>query len=114
MPMEDMDPVQESIKLSIEKIIDLIRQLRNDLIKDFLTDPNLKSYFFQQYGKDLSIIKIEFCKRDLKELLISPVDLTHYSSLIKDIRESNKASLAEGNHELFYKDLEMIFKKYTY
>jgi hypothetical protein len=112
--MEDIDPVQESIKLSVEKIIDLVRQLRNDLIKDFLRDPNLQAYFLQQYGKELSVIKTEFCKRDLRELLISPVDLTHYSSLIKEIRETNKASLAAGNHELFYKDLELIFRKYTY
>lgn len=112
--MKKVGSTQETFNLSVEKVIDLIRQLRNELVKEFLVDENLKAYFQKEYTRELSNIKTEFLKRDLKELLISPVDLSHYSSLIKQIRESNSASLAEGNQELFYKEIESIFKKYNY
>ena len=112
--MKKLDSPQEAVTLSVEKVIDLVRQLRNELIKEFLIDANLKSYFLKEYKKEVSAIKLEFAKRDLKELLISPVDLSHYAALIKQIRESNSASLAEGNQELFYREIETIFKKYNY
>jgi hypothetical protein len=112
--MKKIESSQETINLSVEKVVDLIRQLRNQLVKDFLIEDNVRTYFQKEYQRALSDIKLEFLKRDLKELLISPVDLSHYSSLIKQIRESNSASLAEGNQELFYKEIERIFKKYNY
>jgi hypothetical protein len=101
-------------KISTERIIDLVREIRNGLIRDFLQDEILKTYFKEQYNKDLSQIKLEFLKRDLKELLTSPMDLPHYSLLIKQVQEQNSASIASSNHELFYKELESIFKKYNY
>jgi hypothetical protein len=101
-------------KLSVEKAIDLVRQVRNDLIKDFLVNDNAEKYFIERYHKPLSKIKLEFLRRDLSELLISPVDLVHYSSLIKDIRETNSANLSSGNNQLFYRELELIFDKYQY
>jgi len=101
-------------RLSIETIIDIVRRLRNDLVKDFLNDNNIQSYFLETYGKAISGIKREFVIRDLKELLISPVDLAHYSSLIKEIRETNSANLSKGNHELFYGEIKLIFDKYRY
>lgn len=101
-------------KLSVEKAIDLVRQVRNDLIKDFLLRDNIQTYFAEHYNKTLSPIRLEFLIRDLKELLISPVDLVHYSSLIKDTREINSADLSKGNTELFYKELDMLFNKYKY
>jgi hypothetical protein len=112
--MNSSNSTQDTTKLSIEKIIDLIRQIRNDLIKDFLLGDNLNTYFNEEYNKELSNVKAEFLKRDLKELLIAPVDLSHYSTLIKYIRESNTASLANGNQDLFYKELELIFNRYNY
>lgn len=112
--MEKIDSNSEAVKLSVEKIIDLIREVRNALVKDLLVDANLRSYFISLYNRELTPVKMEFLKRDLKELLISPVDLIHYASLIKQIRESNSASLAEGNQELFYQELEAIFKKYNF
>jgi hypothetical protein len=60
-------------KLSVEKIIDLVRQVRNDLVKDFLIKDNAQNYFAEHYNKPLSKIKLEFLRRDLSELLISPV-----------------------------------------
>ena len=105
---------KQSQKASVEKAIDLVRQVRNDLIKDFLQGDNIETYFAEHYNRQLSVIKKEFLIRDLKELLILPVDLVHYSSLIKDTREINSADLSKGNTELFYKELDLLFNKYKY
>ena len=108
------DSRQTENKISTERIIDLVREVRNGLIRDFSSDENLTSYFREQYNKELSQIKLEFLKRDLKELMGSPVDLPHYALLIKQMQELNSASITGSNHELFYKELERIFKKYNY
>jgi hypothetical protein len=112
--MDNIEPVKDSIALSVEKIIDLIRIVRNELIKDFLKDDNFSLYFQEQFNKDLSLVKREFLRRDLKELLISPVDLVHYAGLINQLRETNTASITERNNELFYRELDTIFKKYSF
>lgn len=96
-------------------ILDVIRRLRNDLIKDFLDERNLIEYLSQQYRvHQLSLVKIAFIKKDLKELLIAPVDKVHYAPIINDFETSGTLSLAEGNEKLFYKEIEIILKKYVY
>ncbi|MBL7845032.1 MAG: hypothetical protein JNK44_14295 [Cyclobacteriaceae bacterium] len=101
------------VRLTDEAILDHIRTLRNNLIKDFLDERFLITYFSEVYNrKELTNVKIEFIKRDLKEMLIHPVDLKHYGDLITQLRETNTASLAEKNEKLFYADVEKIFKQY--
>lgn len=98
-----------------ERIIDLVRQLRNDLIKDFLDERHLKDYVADHFGvRDLSNVKIEFIRKDLKELLISPVNTNHYEPLISQIKNTDSAALTENNERLFYKELEMTIKRYLY
>ena len=98
-----------------ERIIDLVRKLRNDLIKDFLDERHLKDYLSNQFRiRELSTIKIEFIKRDLKELLIAPVNLNHYEQVITQIKTTDSAALSEHNEQLFYKEVENIFKRYIY
>jgi hypothetical protein len=98
-----------------EKIIDLIRKLRNDLIKDFLDERLLKEYIANQFRvRELSGVKIEFIKRDLKELLISPVNTNHYQQLIEQIKTTDSAALTETNEHLFYREVDNIFKNYIY
>lgn len=102
-------------KLTDESIIDLIRRLRNDLIKDFLDERFLKEYLAANMNvRDISNIKIEFIKKALKELLIDPVNTEYYKPIIENIKASDSAALTEGNDSLFYKELEMIFKKFAY
>jgi hypothetical protein len=102
-------------KLSDQAILDLIRNVRNDLIKDYLDERNLIIYFESRYNiHDLTPVKIEFIKRDLREHLIAPVNVEHYKSIFDTIRESGSAALSEGNEQLFYKDLENIFRNYTF
>jgi hypothetical protein len=98
-----------------ENILQLVRKLRNDLIKDFLDERFLKEYIADQFRiKDLSGVKIEFIKKDLKELLISPVNTSHYEGLISQIRDTDSAALTETNEKLFYKELENLFKRYIF
>lgn len=106
--------VQRETRLSVDRIIELVRQVRNGLIQDFLSEETARNYFRQQYDKELSQVRAEFLKRDLRELMASPVDLSHYSSLIKLMQETNSAGLTSTNQELFYRELETIFKKYNY
>ena len=114
MLTEHEKATEKDLKLSIERIIDLVRNVRNGLIQDFLQDANLRTYFLQQYNRELSQVKSEFLKRDLKELLDSPVDLSHYGLLIKQMQDSNTASISSTHHDLFYKELEKIFSRYNY
>jgi len=98
-----------------DRVLDLVRKLRNDLIKDFLDERHLKEYLSNHFRvNDLSQIKIEFIKKDLKELLISPVNTNHYQTLIHQIRETDSAAITETNEPLFYKELELIFKRYMF
>jgi hypothetical protein len=98
-----------------DRIIDLVRKLRNDLVKDFLDERHLKDYLASQFRiREVSNLKIEFIRKDLKELLISPVNINHYEPLIRHIRNTDSAALTETNEQLFYKELENIFKRYLY
>jgi hypothetical protein len=98
-----------------ERILELVRKLRNDLIKDFLDERHLKEYVWKNFRVNgLSNVKIEFIKKDLKELLISPVNTDHYQSLIDQIRDTDSAGITETNEPLFYKELELIIKRYLY
>jgi hypothetical protein len=102
-------------KWSDETIIDLIRRLRNDLIKDFLDERFLKEYLANSFGmREISNVKIEFIKKELKSLLIAPVNISHYQPVIEKIRSSDTASLSEGNEQLFYAEVEGILKAYMY
>lgn len=97
-----------------EAVIDLVRKLRNDLAKDFLDERYLKHYLEEQYRyRDLSAARLELIKRDLKELLITPVDVKHYARLIDQIQETQSASLADNEH-LFFKEIEVILKRYIF
>jgi hypothetical protein len=112
--MDNIEPVKDSISLPVETVISTVRDLRNGIIVSFLIDENLLAYFKSEYNKDLSAVKKEFLKKDLHELLISPVDLVHYSGLIREIKESNNAAVMSKHDALFYQELEAIFKKYSY
>ena len=106
--------VNVNTKLTHDRVLDLVRKTRNDLIKDFLDDRHLREYVSAQFGvRELSNIKVEFIRRDLKALLISPVNENHYEPLINQIKMEN-TSTEEINEQIFHKELENIFKRYMY
>jgi hypothetical protein len=96
-------------------IIDVIRKLRNDLIKDFLDERILIDYLSAQYKiMNISAIKAEFIKADLRRMLIAPVDVELYKPIIEDFKTTGSASLSEGNEKLFYREIESMLKKFIY
>lgn len=105
---------KEEKELSLEMIIDKIRLTRNDRIKEMLNDQNLITRFKDSYNAMPSDIKREFIKRDLKALLIAPVDLVHYAGVINNIRETKALDFNESDNLIFDKELDSIFSKYQY
>lgn len=104
-----------STRWSNENVLDVVRKVRNDLIKDFLDERLLREYVAKHFRiHELSNVKIELIKRDLKELLISPVNVSHYEPIITQIHESDSAALTESNELLFYRELENLLKRYLY
>lgn len=94
---------------------DIVLKLRNDLIKDFLDERNLIEYLSREFRMmDVSRVKVEFIKRDLKLLLQTPLDESRYRDVIQAITETGSAALSQGNEKLFYKEIEQILKKYIY
>jgi hypothetical protein len=94
---------------------DLVLKLRNDLIKDFLDERNLITYLSKEFRMmEVSRVKVEFIKRDLKLLLEAPLDSERYRELLGTISETGSAALSQGNEKLFYKEIEGVLKKYIY
>ena len=95
--------------------VDLIRKLRDDLVKDFLDERYLKEFILENYNvRELSNIKLEFLRKELKELLQSPLDDNHYDPIISYLRDTGSDSLADGQDQLFYIDIEKILKRYIF
>jgi len=100
---------------SEEHAIEFIRKLRDDLLKDFLDERYIKEYLSLHYNvKELSNIKIEFIKKEVKELLLAPVDRQHYESLLKSMEDFEGAASVEGDHHLFYAEIETVLMRYLY
>jgi hypothetical protein len=96
-------------------IVDVVRRLRNDLIKDFLDERVLIEYLSTQYRiMELSRVRVQFIKADLQRLLIEPVDLEWYKPIMEDYKATGSAALSERNEKLFYKEIEGVLKKYIY
>ena len=104
-----------STQWSEENSVDLIRKLRNDLLKDFLDERYLKEYIALHFNlRELSNIKIEFIKKELKELFNSPLDVAHYEAILINLKETDASSIGEGNDHIFYADIEKVLKRFMY
>ena len=110
--MSHRSAVQDSSKVSIDKIIDNIRTSRNNKIQNLLND-NVLMTFLEEYFEVVAVsaIKLEFIKRDLLELKKSSLDLSHYASLIKQLKESNLDTPLQDQLQ-FHNELILIFQKY--
>jgi hypothetical protein len=111
MPSQTSNPIVRTH----EDIIDMVRKHRNDLIKDFLDERFLKTYLEDKYRvHNIAPVKIEFIKSELKEKLISPVDLVHYKNVIDDIKQNDRQEMEDENDTFFYKEIDSILKRYIY
>jgi hypothetical protein len=99
----------------MESIIEKVRDSRNELIKELLRDGEIQTYFLTTYNKSISPVKVEFIRRELKSLSLTPVDLIHYAALIKAVRKANDFdSVGADDNHIFYQELEAIFRRYNY
>jgi hypothetical protein len=115
--MEEISSVSGPVNISEENVVDLIRNCRNEIIKDFLDERNIRAYFFERYHvHDLASAKVDLIKHDLKELLIAPVDTQHYAHLIDWVKQGGIISLdnVDFNPDVFYKEMQHIFLKYMF
>ena len=108
----------ENIK-TLEKVsgdfrIDLIRKFRNALAVHFLEEQTLQVYFNDHFKSKLNSTRVEFIKMELHELLHSSVDLVHYATLLIEMKQAGIASLTNKNENLFYDELDLIFRKYAH
>jgi hypothetical protein len=98
-----------------EDIHELVRRLRNDLIKDFLDERFLKEYLQSKYHiHEFSKVKFEFFRRDLKELYLSAINEIHYKPLLDTIRSAEYLVLTEAEEQIFYKEIVGILQKYFF
>src|SRR5690349_11376263 len=109
-----MAPNTANVQWTRGYVIDLVRRIRNGLIKDLLDDHALKAYIASNFNaRELTGIRLELLRQELRELLIQPVDVAHYKDLIDQIHTTGIASLARGNERLFYEDVEKVVRNYV-
>ena len=113
--MEKSLPSKELSKVSTEIVIEDLRGIRDNQIGELLkNDDSLMSYLEVHYNTiAISSLKKEFLKRDLTELKNSSLDLVHYASLIKEVKETGNLVSTEL-HPLFQAELKVIFQKYGF
>ena len=109
-----MEEVRKT-QTSEENSVDLVKKLRSDLLKDFLDERYLKEYISKKFNvRELSNVKIEFIKKGLKELLQEPIDLTKYEGILSNIKETEGDSLADGDDQIFYTEIESVLRRHLY
>jgi hypothetical protein len=109
--------IQESTREKFSDVdrIDHIRTVRNELIKNFLNDTVLIDYFEQQFShKHLNSRRLEFIKKELRDLLIAPVDLVHYAPLLLEMKQQGSSTISADHEKLFYAELMPILSRYIF
>lgn len=111
--MQQNSSVEPALQVSIDQHIERIRVHRDTCLKELLNDLRLMDFLEAQYGVfQISKVRKEFLKRDLADLKNTPLDLVHYASLIRDMKDGTISNVAD--HPLFLKELRNIFKKYSF
>jgi hypothetical protein len=114
--MERVNAISGPI-ITEELIVERIRSNRNDIVKDFLDERNIRSYYADRYHlNDIESPKVHAIKSDLKELLDTPVDTVHYNSLIQQMKQAGMVSLdnVDINPDLYLKEIQKIFLKHMF
>ena len=108
-----MQTEESFIRLTNDNIIELVRDRRNELIGKLLHTDGLNHFLKETFGvTEISLVKQEFIKRALKELELSPIDLSHYGQIILEIRKTGSLIISSNNERLFYLDIANSIKNY--
>ena len=99
---------------SIDTIIGYLQEKRDSIINDLLDDRAPHPFVENQYRQVASSpVRLEFLKRELRELKKTKLDLAHYAGLIKQIKESHTTA-ALDNSVLFQQEMKTIVGKYAF
>ncbi len=109
----DTNPVEKVIEGSMDQIIASIRRHRDRQIDELVKESNLMTFLEHYYDSVfISKVKKEFLLKDLIELKKSSLDLSHYSSLIKQMKDTTTFTV-NPSHKTFLSELQNIFQKYV-
>lgn len=115
LEMENSQSDKTTSVLSTELIIEHLKSIRDTTVIGLLKNDDILMAFLEKHFDTIAIspVKREFLKRDLVELKNSSLDLVHYSSLIKEIKEKGGMKVTE-EHPLFSQELRVICEKYGF
>lgn len=100
-------------EISMEQIIASIRTTRDLQIEELMKEPVLMTFLEHYYDTiAISAVKKIFLLKDLAELKLSSLNLSHYSSLITQMKELKTLDV-DANHKLFLVELKELFLKYV-
>lgn len=111
--MQTTDP---QLKRSHEMILDVIRNMRIDIVKSLLQTETLKAYLRTEHKiAEPSNVRIEFIKRSLHELLICPIDLVHYGPMILEMKHAADLEIStQACTNLVHKEISDVLKSHLY
>ncbi|RAV98332.1 hypothetical protein [Pseudochryseolinea flava] len=115
--MEQIGSITASVQTAAyNEIVDVLRHNRNDIIKDFLDERNIRSYYADRYHlNDVESPKVIAIRDELKLMLDTPLDLEHYSILVDQIKQAGvSVHHVDINPDLFFKEIQKIFLKYMF
>jgi hypothetical protein len=111
-----MQATDSQIKQSHDMILELIRNMRTDIVRSLLHTDTLKAYLRDEHKiAEPSNVRIEFIKRSLHELLICPIDLVHYGAVILEM--THAANPETSVHEysgLVHREITEVLKSHLY
>lgn len=101
--------------VSTDTHIATIRILRDSRIHELLQHEDKLQLFLEKHCDVIAIspVRKQFLKKDLMELKMSGLDLTHYSSLLKESKASGSVR-PDRMDELFILEFQLLFDKYKF
>ena len=111
-----MQATDSQIKQSHDLILELIRNMRTDIVRSLLHTDTLKTYLRDEYKiAEPSNVRLEFIKRSLHELLICPIDLVHYGPVILEMTHAANPEMSVLDYSgLVHKEIAEVLKSHLY
>lgn len=101
------------IRWSNQQVVDLVRTLRDELIRVFLDERFLRDYVSLNFSiANVPPEQMNAVRDSLKMLELSPLNIDYYHSLLEQIRDTDSASLTAQNDCLFYAEIEQILQQH--
>ena len=95
---------------------ELVKKLRDDVLKDFLDERYLREYLASYYKvHELSNVKIEFMKKDFREVMAAPLEESRYETIVAQLDNPDKEERQDDHgHQLFFEEIEKVVMRYLF